>query len=213
MPSTRPARCSPRPRRCGTRSHWGGETQALIFDPRSGKVRAINALGVAPTRRDAGVLPLARPARAARVRAARRRDAGHAGRAARHAGRVRHAEPWPRCWSRRMQMAAGYPMEQTQTREHRGEQRAASRGGTRRAACCCRTTIRSRPQAVGRAVAGRDLQAAGAARDADKLVEAERAALAAGQEPQASDPRRIRSVLSRRHRRARSLPRRKPPAA
>jgi gamma-glutamyltranspeptidase/glutathione hydrolase len=28
---------------------WGGETQALIFDPRPGKVRAINALGVAPT--------------------------------------------------------------------------------------------------------------------------------------------------------------------
>jgi gamma-glutamyltranspeptidase/glutathione hydrolase len=28
---------------------WGGETQALIFDPRSSKVRAINALGVAPT--------------------------------------------------------------------------------------------------------------------------------------------------------------------
>lgn len=28
---------------------WGGETQALIHDPRSGKVIAINALGVAPT--------------------------------------------------------------------------------------------------------------------------------------------------------------------
>lgn len=28
---------------------WGGETQALIFDPRSGKVIGINALGVAPT--------------------------------------------------------------------------------------------------------------------------------------------------------------------
>ena len=28
---------------------WGGETQALIHDPRSGEVRAINALGVAPT--------------------------------------------------------------------------------------------------------------------------------------------------------------------
>jgi gamma-glutamyltranspeptidase/glutathione hydrolase len=28
---------------------WGGETQALIFDPRSGKVIAINALGVAPS--------------------------------------------------------------------------------------------------------------------------------------------------------------------
>ncbi len=28
---------------------WGGETQALVFDPRSGKVVGINALGVAPT--------------------------------------------------------------------------------------------------------------------------------------------------------------------
>jgi len=28
---------------------WGGETQALIYDPRSGEVKAINALGAAPT--------------------------------------------------------------------------------------------------------------------------------------------------------------------
>jgi gamma-glutamyltranspeptidase/glutathione hydrolase len=28
---------------------WGGETQALIFDPRDGRVRGINALGVAPS--------------------------------------------------------------------------------------------------------------------------------------------------------------------
>jgi len=28
---------------------WGGETQALIHDPRTGEVKAINALGVAPT--------------------------------------------------------------------------------------------------------------------------------------------------------------------
>jgi gamma-glutamyltranspeptidase / glutathione hydrolase len=28
---------------------WGGETQALIFDPRTSQVRGINALGVAPT--------------------------------------------------------------------------------------------------------------------------------------------------------------------
>ena len=28
---------------------WGGETQALIYDPRSGEVKGINALGVAPT--------------------------------------------------------------------------------------------------------------------------------------------------------------------
>ena len=42
---------------------------------------------------DARVLPLARPARAARLRAARRSDAGHARRLARHARGVRHAEP------------------------------------------------------------------------------------------------------------------------
>ena len=28
---------------------WGGETQALIYDPRSGEVKGINAVGVAPT--------------------------------------------------------------------------------------------------------------------------------------------------------------------
>ena len=28
---------------------WGGETQALIFNPKTGKVIGINALGVAPT--------------------------------------------------------------------------------------------------------------------------------------------------------------------
>src|SRR5512136_1854660 len=28
---------------------WGGETQALIYDPRTKKVAGINALGVAPT--------------------------------------------------------------------------------------------------------------------------------------------------------------------
>src|SRR5437764_15137547 len=28
---------------------WGGETQALIYDPRTGKVIGIDALGVAPT--------------------------------------------------------------------------------------------------------------------------------------------------------------------
>jgi gamma-glutamyltranspeptidase / glutathione hydrolase len=29
--------------------HWGGETQALIFNPKTGKVIGINALGIAPT--------------------------------------------------------------------------------------------------------------------------------------------------------------------
>src|SRR6201989_130311 len=28
---------------------WGGETQAIIYNPKTGKVTSINALGVAPT--------------------------------------------------------------------------------------------------------------------------------------------------------------------
>ncbi len=28
---------------------WGGETQALIYNPHTGEVKGINALGVAPT--------------------------------------------------------------------------------------------------------------------------------------------------------------------
>ena len=70
---------------------WGGETQALIFDPRSGKVRAINALGVAPT----GATPEFFRSRGMHgppeYRPARGRDARHAGRLARHARGVRHA--------------------------------------------------------------------------------------------------------------------------
>jgi len=34
---------------------WGGETQALIFNPRTGKVIGVNALGVAPTGATAGL--------------------------------------------------------------------------------------------------------------------------------------------------------------
>ena len=70
---------------------WGGETQALIYNPRTKKVIGINALGVAPTgatpefyKRQGAPLP-------ARVRAARRRHAGHARRADGDARRVRQA--------------------------------------------------------------------------------------------------------------------------
>ena len=57
---------------------WGGETQALVYDPRTKKVIGINALGVAPT----GATPEFFKARGlalpAGVRAARRGDAGDA---------------------------------------------------------------------------------------------------------------------------------------
>ncbi len=44
-----PVRCWQLPARCRDVLSWGGETQALIYNPKTGKVIAINALGVAPT--------------------------------------------------------------------------------------------------------------------------------------------------------------------
>ena len=41
---------------------WGGETQALIYNPRTGEVQGINALGVAPT----GAFSRSEPAPSAR---------------------------------------------------------------------------------------------------------------------------------------------------
>ena len=55
---------------------WGGETQALIYNPHTEEGRsAINALGVAPTGATAAVLPGQGVAVSARVRSARRRHA------------------------------------------------------------------------------------------------------------------------------------------
>ena len=70
---------------------WGGETQALIFDPRLGKVIAINALGVAPTGATPEFFRFEEHGLPARIRAALRGDARHARRSSRHARRVREA--------------------------------------------------------------------------------------------------------------------------
>ena len=70
---------------------WGGETQALIYDPRTRKVVAINGLGVAPTGATPGVLPQPGAQIPTGIRSARRSHAGNAGRAVADARRVRNA--------------------------------------------------------------------------------------------------------------------------
>ena len=54
---------------------WGGETQALIFNPKTGKVIALNALGVAPTGATPEFFRSRNMAVSAGVRPARRRHA------------------------------------------------------------------------------------------------------------------------------------------
>ena len=57
---------------------WGGETQALIFNPKTGKVIAVNALGVAPTGATPEFFHAHGHGVSAGVRPARGGDAGHA---------------------------------------------------------------------------------------------------------------------------------------
>ena len=58
--------------------HWGGETQALIYNPHTKKVIGINALGVAPTGATAEFFKSKGMSPSAGVRPARGRHAGHA---------------------------------------------------------------------------------------------------------------------------------------
>ena len=132
--------------------HWGGETQALIFDPRSGAVRAINALGVAPT----GATPeffrsrgMRGPPEYGPLAAVTPGTPGGLLVMLAEFGTLSLAEVLEPA----MQMAAGYPMEQTQTVEHRGQQGAARALGV----VAARAVAEPRPGAtasVGRAVAG-----------------------------------------------------------
>ena len=72
---------------------WGGETQALIYNPHTGEVKGDRRPRRRPHRRHRGLLPLARHALPAGIRTARRRHPRHPGRADGDARRVRHHEP------------------------------------------------------------------------------------------------------------------------
>ena len=66
---------------------WGGETQALVYNPKTGKVVGGQRPRRGPHRRHAGVLPGQGHGLPARVRAPLRGHAGHAGRAHRRCSR------------------------------------------------------------------------------------------------------------------------------
>ena len=72
---------------------WGGETQALIYNPKTQKVIGINALGVAPTGATAEFYKSKGLELSAGVRTARCGDSRNARRTTRYARRVRHDEP------------------------------------------------------------------------------------------------------------------------
>ena len=150
---------------------WGGETHALIFDPRCGKVRAINALGVAPT----GATPeffrergLHAPPDFGPLAAVTPGTPGGLMTMLAEFGTMSLEQ----VLGPALQMAAGYPMEQTQARTSR-RTRSHSCGGRHRGACSCRTTIRH-PQQWSAPYPGEIFKQPELLATLQKLVEAER---------------------------------------
>ena len=160
---------------------WGGETQALIFNPQTGKVVAVNALGVAPTGATPAFFRGPRHGLSARVRTARRGHARNSGRPHAHARGIREAlaRGGPRPGARD---GGGLPDRRPARRRDRARE-GADRGVAllRRNSSSPTPARRARLRGRARSSASRT-----STRPCRSCVEAEAAALAAGQQPPAT---------------------------
>jgi gamma-glutamyltranspeptidase/glutathione hydrolase len=157
---------------------WGGETQALIFDPRSGSVRAINALGVAPT----GATPeyfrsrgLRGPPEYGPLAAVTPGTPGGLLIMLAEFGTMSLEE----VLAPAMQMAAGYPIEQTQSANIEASKELLARWDSSRRVMLPNYDPQ-RPQAWAAPVPGQIFKQPELLATLTKLVDAEREALAAG---------------------------------
>ena len=174
---------------------WGGETQALVYDPRSKKVDRHQRPRRGADRGDARVLQGEGARLSARVRAARRGHSRDARRAHHDAGRVRPPEPEGRA-------GAGDPRWPTATRSRRSSRTRSS--GRRSAWPGGRTRRRSSsPTRRGpRGAGGRGgLRPEGPRGDPAEARRGRAAGPRRGEGPEGGPPGRLRPLLPRRHRR------------
>jgi gamma-glutamyltranspeptidase/glutathione hydrolase len=164
--------------------HWGGETQALIFDPRANKVRAINALGVAPT----GATPeffrsrgMAAPPEFGPLAAVTPGTPGGLFVMLAEFGTLSLAEVFEPA----MQMAAGYPMEQTQSANIEADKEWLLRWEASRRVLLPNLDPK-RPQSWAAPLPGQIFRQPELLATLTKLVEAEQDALAAGKDRKAA---------------------------
>jgi gamma-glutamyltranspeptidase/glutathione hydrolase len=157
---------------------WGGETQALIFDPRSGRVRAINALGMAPT----GATPeffasrgLRHPPDFGPLAAVTPGTPGGLLVMLAEFGTLSLAEVLDPA----MQMAAGYPMEQTQSANIEANKELLAHWDSSRRVLLPHFDPRA-PDRWAAPRPGEIFEQPELKATLEKLVEAERKALAAG---------------------------------
>ena len=168
---------------------WGGETQALIFNPKTGKVVALNALGVAPT----GATPeffrsrkMAYPPEYGPLAAVTPGTPGGLMLLLAEYGKLSLAD----VLAPAIQMAEGYPIEaQLADGIETGE--GADQGVA--------LLGEALPDAPGRgarsALRRRDLPPARPPRDPDETGRGRAPREGGGQEPQGGDPRGLRPVL------------------
>jgi gamma-glutamyltranspeptidase/glutathione hydrolase len=163
---------------------WGGETQALIFDPRSGMVRAINALGVAPT----GATPeffrsrgMQAPPEYGPLAAVTPGTPGGLLVMLAEFGTMSLAE----VLAPALEMAAGYPMEQTQTANIEGSKELLVRWESSRRVLLPNFDPK-RPQAWSAPLPGQIFRQPELLATLTKLVDAEREALASGKDRKAA---------------------------
>jgi gamma-glutamyltranspeptidase/glutathione hydrolase len=157
---------------------WGGETQALIFDPRSGSVRGINALGVAPT----GATPeyfrsrgLRGPPEYGPLAAVTPGTPGGLLIMLAEFGTMSLEEVLEPA----LEMAAGYPIEQTQSANIEASKELLARWESSRRVLLPNYDPK-RPQAWAAPVPGQIFKQPELLATLTKLVESERAALKAG---------------------------------
>ncbi len=157
---------------------WGGETQALIFDPRSGAVRANNALGAAPT----GATPeffrsrgMRAPPEYGPLAAVTPGTPGGLLVMLAEFGTMSLEEVLQPA----MQMAAGYPMEQTQAANIEASKELLVRWDSARRVMLPHYDPQ-RPQAWAAPLPGEIFEQPELLATLTKLVDAERAALKSG---------------------------------
>ncbi len=174
---------------------WGGETQALIYHPVEKKVIGINALGVAPT----GATPeffrkrgMEYPPEFGPLAAVTPGTPGGLLTMLAEYGKLSLKE----VLAPAIQMADGYPIEASPPTPSRGR-RTASRSGRTRARCFCLTRATGARSALSR----RDLRASATSRRRCGSWSRPKRKRSPGKVAKGGDLRRLRSLLSGRHRR------------
>jgi len=155
--------------RCGRAGRGGGETQALIYNPKTKRSSRFNALGVAPTVATAESITPRACGFPPEIRPAVRDHSRHARRPHGHAASYGKLSLRESAWSRPSTWADGYPIEERRRNSIERNKGWLKQWALLSAPSCCQHAGEAR----GSAQAGENLSAARACRRAPQVGRAE----------------------------------------